>query len=258
MDKATKILEEEAYAFLYQERFDEAFNLFKKAADIHQEKGSHKEAALCFAAAGSSWSVKCGEKTFYNAARCYEQASREAERAGDYEYASLLYKYAAINYEKDMEFFNFSECFYRSKECRRKFLTYHLLNPKKIKPIAKSEEEKGFGAFLKRIIQWFGLTFSYLVWGHGERPLRTLIAGIAVILFSAFFYTHGYLSEGGVPCRPDFSNAIYFSVITFSTVGYGDIIPLGPAKAIVMFEALCGLFTMSLFIVGLSRKYLRI
>jgi len=97
MDREPKVLEEEAYTFLYREKFDEAFGLFRKAGDIYKNKGNHKQAAICLAAAGSSWSVKCGEKTFYNSAMYYEEASKEAERAGDYEYAALLYKYAAAN-----------------------------------------------------------------------------------------------------------------------------------------------------------------
>jgi tetratricopeptide (TPR) repeat protein len=258
MDREPKVLEEEAYAFLYQEKFDEAFGLFRKAGDIYKNKGSHKQAAICLAAAGSSWSVKCGEKTFYNSAMCYEEASKEAERAGDYEYASLLYKYAAANYERDMEFSKFAECFYSSKECRRKFLTYLLLNPRKLHPIAKSEEEKGIMPFLRRVFSWLALTFSYIIWGHGERPSRTALLGLTVIFASALLYTIGNLTSGGIAFKPNFFQAFYFSVVTFSTVGYGDIIAVGANKAVVMFEAMCGLFVMSIFIVGLSRKYLRI
>ena len=251
-------MEEEAYTFLYQEKFDEAFGLFRKAGDIYKTKGSHKQAAICLAAAGSSWSVKCGEKTFYNSAMCYEEASNEAERAGDYEYASLLYKYAAANYERDMEFSKFAECFYSSKECRRKFLNYLLLNPRKIHPIAKSEEEKGIMPFMKRIFSWVALTFSYIIWGHGERPSRTALVGLSVIFASALLYTVGNLVSGGVAFKPNFFQALYFSIVTFSTVGYGDITALGANKLIVMFEAMAGMFVMSIFIVGLSRKYLRI
>jgi tetratricopeptide (TPR) repeat protein len=258
MDREPKILEEEAYLFLYQEKFDEAFGLFRKAGDIYRGKGNHKQAAICLAAAGSSWGVKCGEKTFYNSALCYEEASNEAERAGDYEYASLLYKYAAANYERDMELFKFAECFYKSKGCRRKFLTYLLLTPKKIHPIARTEEEKGIMPFARRVLSWLALTFSYIIWGHGERPSRTAVLGIGIILVSALLYTFGHLISGGTAFRPNFFQALYFSVVTFSTVGYGDITALGMSKVIVMFEAMCGLFVMSLFIVGLSRKYLRI
>ncbi len=258
MDREPKVLEEDAYTFLYQEKFDEAFGLFRKAGDIYKTKGNHKQAAICLAAAGSSWSVKCGEKTFYNSALCYEEASIEAEKAGDYEYASLLYKYAAVNYERDMEFFKFAECFYRSKECRRKFLNYLLLNPRKIHPIAKSEEEKGIMPFVKRILAWLALTFSSIIWGHGERPSRTAVSGLTMIFASALIYTGGYLAREGIVFKPDFFDALYFSVITFSTVGYGDIIAVGANKVVVMLEAMSGLFVMSIFIVGLSRKYLRI
>lgn len=257
-DKDAKILEEEAYSFLYQEKFDEAFNLFRKAGDIYKNKGNHKQSAICLAAAASSWSIKSGEKTFYNSASSYEEAAREAEKAGDLEYASLLYKYATVNYERDMEFINFSDCFYRSKESYRKFLTYLLLNPQRIHPISKSEEEKGITAFAKRIFLWIALSFSCILWGHGERPSRTLYSGILVILMSAYFYTFGSLLDTGVLFKPNFFQALYFSVITFSTVGYGDISPTGLSKGIAMFEALCGMFVMSLFVVGLSRKYLRI
>lgn len=258
IDKEPKVLEEEAYSFLYQERFDEAFNLFKRAGDIYKNKGNHKQAAICLAAAGSSWSIKSGEKTFYNSASSYEEAAKEAERAGDFEYASVLYKYAAINYERDMEFINFSECFYCSKESYRKFLTYLLASPKKIHRIEKTEEEKGLMGFLKRIFSWLALTFSWAIWGHGERPLRTLYAGIIIIILSAYLHTFGYLLCNGVSARPNFFQSLYFSVITFSTVGYGDITPLGFSKIVAMLDALCGMFVMSLFIIGLSRKYLRI
>ena len=258
MHREPKILEEEAYSFLYQEKFDEAFGLFRKAGEIHKTKGNHKQAAICLAAAGSSWNVKCGEKTFYNSAICYEEASIEAEKAGDYEYASLLYKYAAANYERDMELFKFADCFYSSKECRRKFLTYLLFKPGKIHAIAKSEEERGVMPLARRIFSWLALTFSYIIWGHGERPSRTVLSGLAIIFASALLYTFGYLSSNSTVFKPNFFEALYFSVVTFSTVGYGDMIAVGANKVVVMFEAMCGMFVMSIFIVGLSRKYLRI
>jgi hypothetical protein len=158
-----------------------------------------------------------------------------------------------------MEFINFSECFYRSKESQRKFLNYLLLNPRKIHPITKSEEEKGVKGFAKHILLWIALTFSWLIWGHGERPSRTLYAGILIVILSAYLHTFGYLSRTGTAFVPNFFQAFYFSIVTFTTVGYGDITPaLSFNKIIAVFDALCGMFVMSLFVVGLSRKYMRI
>ena len=215
IDKEAKILEEEAYAFLYQEKFNEAYHLFRKAGDIYRDKNNHKQSAICLAAAASSWGIKSGEKTFYNSAISYEEAAKEAQRAGDFEYASILYKYAAINYERDMEFVNFSECFYYSKESYRRFLTYLLLNPHRIHPIAKSEEEKGIKAFVKRIFNWLALSFSCIIWGHGERPSHTLYFGSLIVLISAYLHTFGYLLRDSIPFKPNLFQALYFSIITF-------------------------------------------
>ena len=109
MNKEPQLLEKEAYSSLSEERFEEASGLFKKAAQIYKGEKNHKQATLCFASAASCWNKKHGEKTFYNASSSYEKAAREAEQYGDFEYASLLYRYAAINHERDMEFLSFSK-----------------------------------------------------------------------------------------------------------------------------------------------------
>ena len=258
MDTDPKLMEKEAHLSLSQERFDEAYRLFRKAGLIYKERANHAESALCLASAGSAWSLKSGEKAFYNSAKSYEEAARQAEEFVDLEYASLLYRHAAIGYERDTEFINFSECFYRSKECYRKFLTLSLVNPKKIHRMTKGEEPGGIKGLFRRIFLWLGITFSSLVWGHGERPARTFYSGIFLVFLSAFFYRHGCLFKDGAAFRPDFFEALYFSVITFTTVGYGDITPIGFSKAVVMIEAFCGLFIVPIFIIGLSRRYLRI
>lgn len=258
MDIDPKTLEQQAHSFLTQDKFNEAFSLFKEAANIYRHQGNNKQAALCFASAASCWSIKSGEKTFYNSASCYEQAAKEAEKSFDFEYASLLYKYAAINYERDLEFTSFSNCFYRSKECYRRFLAYSFIHPKKINPISKGKESRGLKGFIKRALLWAVLTFSFLVWGHGERPTRTFYFGIFLIFLLAAFYTFGYLLQDGIIFRPGFFEAFYFSVITFTTVGYGDITPIGFTQILSIIESLCGLFIIPLFMIGLSRKYLRV
>ena len=79
-----------------------------------------------------------------------------------------------------------------------------------------------------------------------------------VILFSACFYTFGHLIENGIIIKPNFFQSLYFSIITFTTVGFGDITPIGASKLVVMFESICGLFVIPLFIIGFARKYLRV
>jgi len=258
MVRESETLEKDAYLSLSQNRFEEAFKLFKKAGEAHKSSGNHKQAALCFASAASCWGKKYGERTFFNAALSYENAAKEAEISGDLEYASVMYKHAAINHEMDAEFFNFSDCFYKSKECYRRFLIRGFMSPGKIDPIMKIDEYSGIYGVIKRAFLLIMLTFSFLVWGHGERPSRTLITGFAVIILSAFFYTFGVFTGVESRVSPDFFEALYASIITFATVGYGDLTPVGPIRVIAMIEALSGVIVSSLFIVGISRKYLRI
>ncbi|NQS99988.1 MAG: hypothetical protein HQ595_02795 [Candidatus Omnitrophica bacterium] len=253
-----KILEQTAQSFYAEEKYLEAFGLYQKAANIYKSRNNHKQSALCFAMAAGCWSKKSGEKTFYNAALSYEAAAAEAEGSSDLEYAAMLYKYAAINYERDREFINFSDCFYRSKECQRKFLSYRLLNPKKIHPIMPSAERRGLRGSCRCVFLWMGLWLSSIVWGHGERPFRTFSSGALVILLSALVYTQGQLIKDALVLRPNLIEALYFSVITFTTVGYGDLTPLGAMKLVATLEAFCGIFIIPLFVIGLSRKYLRV
>jgi hypothetical protein len=68
----------------------------------------------------------------------------------------------------------------------------------------------------------------------------------------------------GVACLADIGpwyarglTAVYYSVITFATVGYGDWHPVGWARFFAAAEALCGVTLMSAFTVVLVRKIIR-
>jgi hypothetical protein len=66
--------------------------------------------------------------------------------------------------------------------------------------------------------------------------LGVLFAGIHQV--AAAFRPH-YLNGAGTP--PDSSDLLYFSVITMTTVGYGDLTPAClPARAIAVLEAITG------------------
>ena len=46
-----------------------------------------------------------------------------------------------------------------------------------------------------------------------------------------------------------FGNALYFTIITFTTVGYGDIMPLNWMKLVVSLESFLGVFFTASFVV---------
>jgi len=258
MDTEAKILEEKANAYFSQKDYEQAFRAFREAAGLYKKKSNHKQSALCLASAASCWSIKSGEATFENAAHSYREAALQSELSGDPEYASLLYKYAAINYERDHEFLNYSDCFYRSKECLRKYLRYSLINPYKIHSVMNSLPMKGYKTFIRRAFLWLMLTFSYLIWGYGERPCRAFYFGSSLIILWAFLYMQGSFLLNGAPFKPHFWDALYFSIITFTTVGYGDITAVGLSRALASVEALSGVFVMPVFVVSLTRRYLRV
>ena len=54
----------------------------------------------------------------------------------------------------------------------------------------------------------------------------------------------------------DFGYCMYYSVVTFTTLGYGDIYPLGYSHLFASVEALTGAFFMALFVV-FARKVMR-
>jgi voltage-gated potassium channel len=62
---------------------------------------------------------------------------------------------------------------------------------------------------------------------------------------------------GNTPRALNFSESIYFSIVTISTVGYGDIVPHSSvARVLVSLEVICG-FLLLIFGVSELLEYAR-
>lgn len=104
--------------------------------------------------------------------------------------------------------------------------------------------------------------------GYGERPLRVILFSLFLILgFAVIFFLNG-VNDGGQLLQLDtgksfadnffsFINAVYFSVVTFTTLGYGDITPIGLSRFFAATEAFMGSFTLALFVVVFVKKMTR-
>ena len=109
---------------------------------------------------------------------------------------------------------------------------------------------------------WGEFLVGRLLFGYGERPLRVLIAAVAVILCWAAVYWFGGVvavtPEGRqiVTCH-EFTASLYFSIVTFTTLGYGDLRPPPSLRLVAGAEAMLGAGLMALFIVSLARKFTR-
>lgn len=113
--------------------------------------------------------------------------------------------------------------------------------------------------------------FSYLVdilCGYGEKPENTVLFSLALVLFSAVGYFAFGVSHGAniLQFNPDmdaqqnihtFLLTLYYSVVTFTTLGYGDITPYGVSRLIASVEAFIGSFTIALFVVVFVKRMTR-
>jgi uncharacterized protein YjbI with pentapeptide repeats len=104
--------------------------------------------------------------------------------------------------------------------------------------------------------------------GYGERPLNVVIFSLLLIGLCTIVYFFLGISASGQLLRIDLSaglyenfiiflECLYFSVVTFTTLGYGDIVPIGPARPFAAFEAFTGNFTIALFVVVFVKKMTR-
>lgn len=110
--------------------------------------------------------------------------------------------------------------------------------------------------------------FFDVLCGYGERPVNVIFFSMLLILLCAFgYFTFGVSFNdelvkfnAALPLKENimaFINSLYFSVVTFTTLGYGDITPIGYSRLIAAFEAFCGSFSIALFVVVFVKKMTR-
>ena len=103
-------------------------------------------------------------------------------------------------------------------------------------------------------LNWLEFVLVRLLFGYGEKPARVLVAALLIIACSWGLY---YALDGINTDGRDLGAALHFSVVTFTTLGYGDIEPKPHCRWLADIEALSGAVLTALFIVSLARKYTR-
>jgi uncharacterized protein YjbI with pentapeptide repeats len=161
---------------------------------------------------------------------------------------------------------------YRSCVMRHRVLTQKLASSKfwadqTLTALMDSPEQ--FAAQLRSMSGIFGRKFSFrviaarmfafvawvqslvllVVMGYGEKPARVLLNAIfAILMFALVYQRFGAIND------QSFASCLYFSAITFTTVGYDDIAPHGALRLIAASEALTGILLCGLFIFCLGRR----
>ena len=147
------------------------------------------------------------------------------------------------------------------------------------------QKEKEMGrksnCHFKTLHKWLGSCFLNAIYGYGERPWNVVIsAGILIFVFAFVFSLIGIgnpeiIELKGVAVHQEtgnivdltskgllknsvirnFPDSLYFSLITFTTLGYGDFRPLeGWGRILAGSEAFIGAFMMALFVYTFARR----
>jgi hypothetical protein len=128
------------------------------------------------------------------------------------------------------------------------------------------QREKGG---IRAIAAYLPYSFQWLVFDkiglYATSPGRVLLSVLAFWFF--FGFTYFFIDAAGIGKtmssvgNPDqlspLFQSFYHSAITFFTIGYGDVYPMGLSRIISGVEGFMGVFMMSYFTVAFVRKVLR-
>jgi hypothetical protein len=132
-----------------------------------------------------------------------------------------------------------SELAYAERNYEREVLRQRALAPG-VAPLAR----------LRALALWSDAVLFNWIWGYGERPWRLTIAMLAMILG---FGTLQYALDA-VPGH-DWWEHVYFSGITFLTIGYGDLTPIGFLPRLVsVIEGVAGILFIGMLIASATKK----
>ena len=131
-------------------------------------------------------------------------------------------------------------------------------------------EDASWAAYRERIMErkhyWNKKNIRYvpsllmdLLSGYTEKPGNVIASSLAIILlFGAAYYLFRVPYNMAFPDRSvGLWDSIYFSFITFTTVGYGDLVPHPTAamRLLTCVEAFTGPFMAGLYVFTLTRRY---
>ena len=103
---------------------------------------------------------------------------------------------------------------------------------------------------LHAVAFWLDAVMLNWLWGYGEKPWR--LATTMVVAIVAFGTLQNWLQ--GVPGR-DWWDHVYFSGVTFLTIGYGDLAPVGDLpRLLALVEGAAGILFIGMLVASATKK----
>ncbi|MCX6581431.1 MAG: potassium channel family protein [Candidatus Aminicenantes bacterium] len=127
--------------------------------------------------------------------------------------------------------------------------------------IARSKEKGNIWVRIKVGVRSFFSRFFHWYCGYGERPLRAMfISLLCIFSYSWIYCCHNLIdySTSSVDKSIGWLQSFYFSVVTFTTLGFGDIVPKpGIGQFAVATEVMLGYLLLGTMVAILIRKITR-
>lgn len=104
-------------------------------------------------------------------------------------------------------------------------------------------------AWFMAVWAWLRSAILDLLIGYGEKPLRAIVAMLIVIVgYAAAYHSADAISDSTI------WGSLYFSLTTFATLGFGDVLPRHQFRILAASESLFGVFLAGLFLFCLGRR----
>ena len=156
------------------------------------------------------------------------------EKEGNFHIASLQYKQIREMYKNSSLHTQADFYHYREMISRRRQLD--IYNP----------------------VRWINFIFADLTCKYGTSVVRILIWMIAIIsIFTLLYWIFQNVSYQNAPTHLSIFDSLYFSLTTYTTIGYGDFHPIGSFRIFAAIEGLLGAILTSLFTVIVARRVIR-
>lgn len=203
--------------------------------------------------------------------------AKQLGKIGSYKYYEKVGKYYRNKYEHEESAKNFRLAIDAATLCNEdKDIILSLTKNMRIQYELCGDEDEAAKAFIGEnnlkaqldgsIKVRFVLATLRVLSDYCQNPKKVALWAFLLILLSALVYGFSGITPSGSCEQTFFSSGVsafrvlfdslYFSVVTFTTLGYGDFSPSNDlSRFIANIESLGGLFFTSLFLVSIVRKY---